>query len=816
MRQRGSLRRGFWPIVSSRLVSSSLALSLLGMAFVLPDTARAEGSLGPELDTSQALRGTTDIYADILDFRIETFVWTGNGSVSVTDPAGTVIGTFASGATITPTMNGAYRLDLQSDQYDVDGAGAIIRSTIVAWDVTVSVSGTPRVGRVFSFAWGFNTGSFDFAASTNARFYARVPGGNAESYAVMELRTDGLAGFIYEIQGNSTGVRGPDAGRSVPEVGHSAANEYQIYLNPPDDATYTFQAPTVSDFRFRGGLETPGGDAMCDEFVAGSTMGEFSFLSNVEGSYHLICDLNGDGMFDIVDDGDFLLLGAATIGMNAVPFDGLDNNGVPFPVGDHECVVRVTVGEFHYVGRDIETSFRGLRMFQVRRDGSRDPLDMFWNDALVQMNAITMPAPYAFVAASTSGPMGLNSGDPAAAPVPLGEAVVLAGANARSWGDFVSVGGVGTGKGNEAYLDTYTWLDEALSAPITIHSVDGTLDSDGEGLTDYVERCTTGTDPFDPDTDGDSVNDAVETSGGMPGIDTDGDGIIDALDPDDDGDCVPTILEDPDGDGDPTNDDTDGDGIPNYLDADDDGDGIGSCMEDADGDGDPTNDDADGDGIPNYLEIDSDDDCTLRAMVPGITCEDGEDMCPFDPESPNGYEDEDGCPELDTDGDGIPDVLDNCYLIPNPLQENMDEAGVPACGTDPEPTDSMMSGDACDPDADGDQLNDVCEVDPADCPESCLNTCRNAGNTDTFCDEHACAATDPRNADTDDGGMCDGPEVARGSNPLDPIDDPLPGTISGGSFLACGAAPTRGSDLPLFLLLVPLGLLIARRRRAGL
>ena len=63
-----------------------------------------------------------------------------------------------------------------------------------------------------------------------------------------------------------------------------------------------------------------------------------------------------------------------------------------------------------------------------------------------------------------------------------------------------------------------------------------------------------------------------------------------------------TEDEDPDGDGDPTDDDTDGDGTPDYLDDDDDGDGIPTADEDANGDGDLTNDDDDGDGIPNYLD----------------------------------------------------------------------------------------------------------------------------------------------------------------------------------------------------------------------
>ena len=76
-------------------------------------------------------------------------------------------------------------------------------------------------------------------------------------------------------------------------------------------------------------------------------------------------------------------------------------------------------------------------------------------------------------------------------------------------------------------------------------------------------------------------------------------------DTDHDNDLIPSILEDPDGDGDPRNDDSDGDFIPDFLDDDDDNDGINTRDEDADGDGDPTNDDTDEDGIPDYLDPDN-------------------------------------------------------------------------------------------------------------------------------------------------------------------------------------------------------------------
>jgi outer membrane protein OmpA-like peptidoglycan-associated protein len=83
------------------------------------------------------------------------------------------------------------------------------------------------------------------------------------------------------------------------------------------------------------------------------------------------------------------------------------------------------------------------------------------------------------------------------------------------------------------------------------------------------------------------------------------------------------------------------------------------------------------------------------------------DQCPNDPEDFDGFEDEDGCPDLDNDGDGILDVNDSC---PN----------------DPEDIDGFEDEDGCpDPDNDGDgilDVNDQCPNEPGlpeyqGCPE---------------------------------------------------------------------------------------------------
>ncbi|WP_195871800.1 hypothetical protein [Winogradskyella marina] len=93
--------------------------------------------------------------------------------------------------------------------------------------------------------------------------------------------------------------------------------------------------------------------------------------------------------------------------------------------------------------------------------------------------------------------------------------------------------------------------------------------------------------------------------------DSDGDGIPDYLDEDDDNDNVRTRdeIDNSDGDDDPTTNplDTDGDGIPDYLDEDDDGDDVLTRLEDANGENGPGDDranNADGELVPHYLNPD--------------------------------------------------------------------------------------------------------------------------------------------------------------------------------------------------------------------
>ncbi|TNE84748.1 MAG: DUF2341 domain-containing protein [Deltaproteobacteria bacterium] len=210
-----------------------------------------------------------------------------------------------------------------------------------------------------------------------------------------------------------------------------------------------------------------------------------------------------------------------------------------------------------------------------------------------------------------------------------------------------------------------------------------THDLDGDGLTWEFET-SIGMNGCSEDTDGDTVLDSVEYFAG----DSDSDGIIDPVDGDDDGDGVPTSLEDyclsgcPSDPFSPGNgvvddfDDSDGDGTPDYLDIDDDNDGIFTKDEDRDGNLDPRDDDTDNDRIPDFIDVDDDGD--------GIRTE---------YELPHGSH-----YMLDADGDFIDDRYEwyvNANGVNEPSVEQLDRA-------QPADTDNDNIPDIIDGDDDGD------------------------------------------------------------------------------------------------------------------
>ncbi len=147
----------------------------------------------------------------------------------------------------------------------------------------------------------------------------------------------------------------------------------------------------------------------------------------------------------------------------------------------------------------------------------------------------------------------------------------------------------------------------------------------------------------------------------------------------------------------------------------------------------PRDEDADNDGIKDDV-----DDCPAVAEdMDGFEDEDGcpdldndedtvldiDDKCPNVAEDMDGFEDEDGCPDSDNDEDGVIDAKDDCPDTPGPRENkgcpwgDKDKDGVmdneDQCPEQPEDKDGFQDEDGCpDPDNDGDRIAD--EVDK--CP----------------------------------------------------------------------------------------------------
>lgn len=93
----------------------------------------------------------------------------------------------------------------------------------------------------------------------------------------------------------------------------------------------------------------------------------------------------------------------------------------------------------------------------------------------------------------------------------------------------------------------------------------------------------------------------------------------------------------------------------------------------------------------------------------GDGIDDHVDRCPRRPEDFDGFEDEDGCPDLDNDNDGVPDAVDGAPDRPEDLDGFEDEDGVPDLDNDgdgiiderdmcpdiPEDLDGVEDADGC-------------------------------------------------------------------------------------------------------------------------
>lgn len=177
---------------------------------------------------------------------------------------------------------------------------------------------------------------------------------------------------------------------------------------------------------------------------------------------------------------------------------------------------------------------------------------------------------------------------------------------------------------------------------------DSENDSDGDGLLNDEER-RLGTDPFNPDTDGDGLKDGEEVNKYKTDplkADTDGDGLTD-------GDEVNKH------DTDPLKADTDGDGLTDGMEVnthktdpknpDTDGDGLRDGAEVNTHKTDPTNADTDGDGLKDGPEVNTHKTNPTNPDTDGDGLKDGEEVNTYSTDPTNRDTDNDRL----TDGDEV-------------------------------------------------------------------------------------------------------------------------------------------------------------------
>lgn len=245
-------------------------------------------------------------------------------------------------------------------------------ASVAAWDVTVRSglsSTTDITGRVFTYYLSQITGgngrplNSSLYIVTSDGFLYRVDLRGMDPYGFLFYGnrvgfydSDGVTPLYHDVMSTTTAAN-PNQLTELQGGVFIAPPEFPLFFNQPAPAALTAlgipltpTAPILTTFQFTG---TAGGN----QSYAG-TGGTFSFVSNTSGYYEIV--LSRDGInFDPANPSNRVLRAFATIGLNIINWDGRDNSGADFPVGNYQVRSTLHAGELHTALIDVENSVQG-------------------------------------------------------------------------------------------------------------------------------------------------------------------------------------------------------------------------------------------------------------------------------------------------------------------------------------------------------------------------------------------------------------------------------------------------------------------------
>ncbi len=263
-----------------------------------------------------------------------------------------------------PSTTGDYYIEFN---YTITGNGESQRRDFEFFDITVAdKDNNAKEGRVWSKNWCVSTNSFTNTFGGNFYVYSN-------DNLTTKLNFNGIKPYVFNIAANSTGLfntGNPTFDRASAWV-NSTNPEYRLFLTAPDTGCFPV-----------GQL----GSLTAATTINGCNSGDFCINITVDkaGQVDVLLDLNGTDGYQAGTE-DVLINYNVNIGINCVPWDGLDGLGNPV---QSAITVKVEVtylnGITHIPLYDVEEHPDGFIVQPFRPAAPK--VNLYWDDS-TKLNA---------------------------------------------------------------------------------------------------------------------------------------------------------------------------------------------------------------------------------------------------------------------------------------------------------------------------------------------------------------------------------------------------------------------------------------------